>query len=182
MKYKIGDKLRVKEGCKKVCNDYYYLEYEVDYIIITEVVDNTYIYNLYDRLDKKIDFCSCFKDEHLEYYDKPIRGDDINYFQNTQGSSKIDIVKHKDISDISTYEVGDVLVLENLEESGNIEQEVLGICGKVVFLSRLDEIDSYLDGLTIKEVMLTGYKFKDQDPEVQKAIKLLEDKGMKVSK
>lgn len=67
----------------------------------------------------------------------------------------------KDISDIDSYEIGDVLT----DDDGQ-ERTVLGVCGKVVFLSGWRGSESYDNGFTPREVKACGYRFRDSDEEV----------------
>lgn len=68
MKYKIGDKLKVKKGCEHMCISYGNSSGE--YIIITEVSDDNYYYDVY-RCGKKVRDCfNCLTDEYLEPFEK----------------------------------------------------------------------------------------------------------------
>jgi hypothetical protein len=89
MKYKIGDKLKVKKGCEDECVTYCRYS-NSDHIVITGNNIDDYMYDIFDKNGNKLNFChSCFQDEHLDLYTK-------------------------DITDISKYEVGDILVDDNM--------------------------------------------------------------------
>ena len=68
--------------------------------------------------------------------------------------------KHKDISDISNYEVGDILV----DEDGD-KHKVLGICGLVVILSARDDFETAGWPRTTRELMKGRHNFKE--PKVE---------------
>ena len=70
------------------------------------------------------------------------------------------IGKHKDISDIKSYEVGDILV----DEDGD-RRKVLGICGLVVILSAHDDFETVGWPRTTRELMKGGHNFKE--PKVE---------------
>lgn len=80
MKYKIGDKLKVKAGCEYECDSYnrYRLHtpappthIEITKIFIFKVFnsndmfDGYYVYKIMSN-NTQLDICSCFKDEDLE--------------------------------------------------------------------------------------------------------------------
>jgi phosphopantothenate synthetase len=68
----------------------------------------------------------------------------------------------KDIKDITTYEVGDVLVSS---ESG--ERTVLAVCGRLVFLSNVNDLTRTAFGsiYTVEDVERSGRTFKSQPQE-----------------
>jgi len=57
-----------------------------------------------------------------------------------------------------TLEEGDVLI-----NSNNKEVEVLGICGRVIFKSSIDNKNIALSGRTVKELQELGWKIKGTD-------------------
>ena len=61
----------------------------------------------------------------------------------------------KNINDITTYEVGDILV----ENCG--ERKVLAICGEAVLLSYLGVFDGTANWYTVREILGEGLKFKE---------------------
>lgn len=69
MKYKVGDKVRVKKGCESVCGAHG--KEPSDYLVITEPKGiSGYRYDIY-RGGERVDYCfNCFKDEHLEPLEK----------------------------------------------------------------------------------------------------------------
>jgi len=86
MKFKPGDKVTVKEWCKFACGS---LENKnFDYLVITEVIsEGNYRYTAYLG-GVRVDNCSyCYKDEHLEPYDRTITWDSLSWK---------DIVLHED--------------------------------------------------------------------------------------
>ena len=146
MKYKIGDKLKVKKGCEKVCGTYH--KYPLaDHIVITDNT-NGYIYEIFDKDKSILSSCNyCLRDEHLAHYTK-------------------------DITDISTYEVGDILVDESAKER---ERKVLGILDLVVFMSFKNDFDMFASGYTVQEIESMGYKFKEQEPTKEPTELTLQD-------
>ena len=62
----------------------------------------------------------------------------------------------KDISDIKSYEVGDILV----DEDGD-RRKVLGICGLVVILSAHDDFETVGWPRTTRELMKGGHNFEE---------------------
>jgi hypothetical protein len=70
MKYKIGNKLKVKKGCEGECVTYR-ISKNATHIKITDVDDNcNYSYGIFNG-KKKLDTCyDCLKDEHLEPLEK----------------------------------------------------------------------------------------------------------------
>lgn len=156
MKYKIGDKLKVKEGCETRCPMYY--DNRGGYVIIKNIINDNYSYDIYNCEEQLVADCYiCLKDEDLEPFEKK-----------------------KDISDITTYEVGDVLV----DKFGK-ERTVLGICGKVVFILT-DYVMASILPFTVEELELRDYSFKTPTPkpteEETKAKELLESLGYKIEK
>lgn len=78
---------------------------------------------------------------------------------------------------LDNLEVGDVLV--NLLGE---EHKILGICGEVYFISCTNQFASYGFSTTIKGIKAMEWKLKEElEPKVKKAIKLLEEKGYKVT-
>ena len=67
----------------------------------------------------------------------------------------------KDISDIKSYEVGDILV----DEDGD-RRKVLGICGLVVILSAHDDFETVGWPRTTRELMKGGHNFKGKKYKV----------------
>lgn len=71
MKYKIGDKLKVKKGCEGKCGQYNDFT-DPTHIQITEILPSrdSYNYTIY-KGNEELSTCSvCFKDEHLEPLEK----------------------------------------------------------------------------------------------------------------
>lgn len=158
MKYKIGDKLKVKEGCETICFNYY--DNRGGYVIIKDIINNNYRYEIYNCEGQLVTGCTnCLKDEHLEPFEE----------------------RKKDISDITTYEVGDVLV-----DREGYEKILLGICDKVIFLSALSDFNDYGGAYTIEQLIRYNYSFKTPTPkpteEETKAKELLEGLGYKIEK
>lgn len=152
MKYKVGDKCMVKPECKDKCINCSCLDF--DYIEIKELGGYRYIAI---KNGESISACSyCYKDEDLLPY-----------------KSK------KDIADISTYEVGDILI----DEDGDSNM-VLGIHNKLVFISGTQNYDTANSFHTVFELKKFGYKFKEQEEGIIELT--LEDmaklKGVDVSK
>jgi len=161
MKYKTGDKCIVKPECKYMCSHCKDLDF--DYIEIIKVeassVNLEPRYYAYKAIKngETLDWCiGCYTDKHLLPY-KP----------------------KKDIADIDTYAVGDIIV----NEDGGT-RKVLGICGEVVIVSSSSSYNIAADLYTVHEIKDTGYKFKEQDQEIIELT--LEDiaklKGVDVSK
>ncbi len=156
MKYKPGDKCVVKPECELWCstceNSYF------DYIEIKSInFEHEYYTYKAIKNGEEVRWCrECYKDKDLLPY-KP----------------------KKDIADISTYEVGDIIV----NEDGDT-RKVLGICGEVVIISNRSNYNIAADLYTVHEIKDTGYKFKDQEQEIIELT--LEDiaklKGVDVSK
>ena len=66
--------------------------------------------------------------------------------------------KHKDISDISNYEVGDILVDEYSSRC-----KVLGVCGLVVIISTSDFERASSSPYTTQELEEEGYYFENSE-------------------
>lgn len=71
----------------------------------------------------------------------------------------------KTTDDVSTLEVGDVLVGDMLVKYNNV-RTVLGVCGLVAFLGGVAEPEHYDTGYTSEDLKNNGYKLKDSEPEV----------------
>jgi len=63
---------------------------------------------------------------------------------------------------LDNLEVGDILTTE----VGN-KRKVLGICGKVVFLSYINDFEAFGDGSTLKQIKDFGYKLKEESETVE---------------
>lgn len=72
-KFKVGDKVKIKEGVKTACGCQ---RPDTEYLIIEKVVDESdtsgyYSYSAYNKQGARINSCSsCLKDIHLDYYSK----------------------------------------------------------------------------------------------------------------
>jgi len=157
MKYKTGDKCIVKPESKDKCSSCRRVDF--DYIeIIAKSEFGMYSYKAIKN-GETLDWCiGCYTGEDLLPY-KP----------------------KKDIADISTYEVGDIIV----NEDGDT-RKVLGICGETVIISNRSNYNIAADLYTVHEIKDTGYKFKEQEQEEEIIELTLEDiaklKGVDVSK
>jgi len=80
--------------------------------------------------------------------------DDLKYHKVT--NLKI-IGKTKDISDISTYMIGDILV----DEYGGHKRKVLGICGLAILLSLRDRFEATAGLYTTQEVVNLRFSFEE---------------------
>lgn len=73
MKYKVGDKLKVKEGCEDECTAYYNNRSDASYIMIRGIdSDGDYQYDIYDQGGTFLSRCYCFEDEHLLPFEKTL--------------------------------------------------------------------------------------------------------------
>jgi len=92
-----------------------------------------------------------------------------NYFSGgvTRGESRFgglcmddfEFVTEKDINDLSTLEVGDVVV-----DSDGDERTILAVCGRLVALSAIDNPDVINNWYTDKE-LVSYYKLKEEKTE-----------------
>ena len=70
LKYKVGDKLKVKDEFKDRCGACFQ---HTGWIEITEILKcNSYWYNAYNSDGKFIEDCGCYIDEHIEGYYNPV--------------------------------------------------------------------------------------------------------------
>jgi hypothetical protein len=92
----------------------------------------------------------------------------INYFKK-EGREIISASEY-----LNEWKQGDILV----DKDGR-EKKILGICGEVYFMSFFGNFENYGTVWTKKELEKNGCKLKTDLPEneVEKAIKLLEEKG-----
>jgi len=76
MNFKTGDKVTVKDSQKSACDSL--ANKNFDYLVITEVIsEGTYGYTAYLGGVSVDDCFYCYKDEHLEPYDRTITWDSI---------------------------------------------------------------------------------------------------------
>jgi hypothetical protein len=85
MKYKIGQILKVKEGCEGECYDFE--KNKGKFIKIAHIEDGYRTYDILDKNKEVIDWCDCFKDEHLEPITKTLRDMEVgDILVNERGS------------------------------------------------------------------------------------------------
>ena len=100
-------------------------------------------------------------------------GSDQPFFRST--GERIGVYLHleelepleKTLDDISTLEVGDRLIDEAGEESA-----ILGICGKVVFLSAKSDFDRFSDGYTMPELKNIGFRLATPTPSTPELLEI----------
>jgi hypothetical protein len=94
----------------------------------------------------------------------------------TGGRVACNISRLEPIKEVSTmrYKENDVLV-----DRDGYKKTVLGVCGKVYLMSLVNKPNKSDSGFTQQELDERGWKlFTGKDDEVEKAIKLLEEKGV----
>jgi hypothetical protein len=67
----------------------------------------------------------------------------------------------KDIGDITSYEVGDILYNKDIK----CKRKVLGICGLVVFLSYSPDLNQHYGGYTVEQIKKDGWSFLTETPK-----------------